>query len=459
MLRPHSYVAVVLNENQIRDLTAFAEPWLRYQYVARRFPSLVAGLIVDKRTVLQAAYGHADVESGREATARTPYRIASHSKMLTAIAVLRLREAGLLSLEDRIADWVPSARELGDVTVRDVLSHQGGLQRDPENGAWQTFRFPTRAQARAESRGGVDVFPPLDRFKYSNLSFAVLGEVIERATNQTYAQVMRDELIRPLRLRDTEPDLTDAIAPRLATGYTRDWPGEPREPFPAIDTRAYAPATGFAMSIDDMCTVMRALVTEDPRLLTARAHRELRSPIGGEYRPGLRYGLGMMSTNIADGWVYGHGGGFPGHITRTMFDPDTRFGASVFVNAIDAPTSDITSGLQHTARRLAATWDEYGTPARKPRRPLTHYVGTFRNEWSDVAITRCNRQLVMLALDSLLPFEEPARLEPLGGDRFRIHGGIAHGDEGEDVSFTFDRDGTCRELHVAAGTRMDPFDY
>src|SRR3954469_23910398 len=122
------------------------ESWLDHQRRRLRVPGVQAAVRVGDQLVLDTALGVADLTTGQELTPGHLFRIASHSKTFAATAVLQLVEAGRLRLDDPIARWVPAltGTPLAEVTVRELLGHQGGVVRDGrDNDHWQLLQpFP-----------------------------------------------------------------------------------------------------------------------------------------------------------------------------------------------------------------------------------------------------------------------------------------------------------------------------
>jgi CubicO group peptidase (beta-lactamase class C family) len=138
-----------------------------------RVPSLVAGVVRDSRLVWSAGRGavgedHADVQ----------YRLGSITKTVTAITVLRLRDAGALDLGDPLERHL-SGTPLGDRTLGQLLSHLGGAGSESPGGWWE--RTPGTTLSGLGLSGADVVLPAARRFHYSNLGFGLLGELVARA--------------------------------------------------------------------------------------------------------------------------------------------------------------------------------------------------------------------------------------------------------------------------------------
>ena len=165
-------------------------------------------------SIWETAVGVADVAADLEATPDTQYRIGSITKTFTAAAIMQLRDAGKLDLEDTLDRHVEGAAHTP--TIRRLLSHASGLQRETQDDSWLTPAL--RAAVTSCSRRSTEaelVLPAGARFHYSNLAFALLGIVVERVSGLPYQDYVRERLFEPVGLTRVsfEPE------PPAAKGY------------------------------------------------------------------------------------------------------------------------------------------------------------------------------------------------------------------------------------------------
>src|SRR4051794_15694038 len=168
----------------------YLESWLDHQRRRSRVPGVQAAVRVGDRLVLDTALGVADVTTGEPLTPGHLFRIASHSKTFTATAVLQLVEAGRLRLDDPVAALVPAlaGSALAEVTVRELLGHQGGVIRDGrDNDHWQLLHpFPDEAGLTRIAVADGAVLDRNEHFKYSNIGYSLLGLAIEAGPRPSY---------------------------------------------------------------------------------------------------------------------------------------------------------------------------------------------------------------------------------------------------------------------------------
>src|SRR3954447_19956329 len=194
----------------------YLESWLEHQRRRSRVPGVQAAVRVGDRLVLDTALGVADVTTGEPLTTGHLFRIASHSKTFTATAVLQLAEAGRMRLDDPIERWVPALAgcALAEVTVRELLGHQGGVVRDGRDcDHWQLLHpFPDEERLTAIATGEGAVLGRNEHFKYSNIGYGLLGQAIEAVTGTGYADHVRTAVVDRLGLTDTAPEWDPARA-------------------------------------------------------------------------------------------------------------------------------------------------------------------------------------------------------------------------------------------------------
>src|SRR5215212_11484550 len=168
------------------------------------------------------------VSGSRALDADTLFRVASITKTFTATAIVQLRDQGKLRLDDPLVKHVPEfgAVEnpfgpIEDVTLRRVASHSSGLMGEPPLDHWFTLPFPTREEWLAALPRVKVAIPPGSAFKYSNLGYTLLGEVIERMTGRPYVEYMQEAIFSPLGLDSStyEPEPSGALKDRAAPGH------------------------------------------------------------------------------------------------------------------------------------------------------------------------------------------------------------------------------------------------
>src|SRR5919204_4164081 len=183
---------------------------LRRAQAKQRAPSVSAAVFRGRDLLWAEAVGPADVATGREATPETRYPIASITKSFVAVAVMQLRDAGALALDDPVQRHLPEAP--AGPTVATLLSHASGLQREVPGSGWETLRFPSLEEVLG-SLGEVElVLEGGGEWHYSNLGFVLLGAVVARLSGSPIEEYLEERILRPLGLRETAWDPTEPSA-------------------------------------------------------------------------------------------------------------------------------------------------------------------------------------------------------------------------------------------------------
>ena len=198
------------------------DAWIATQVAYRQQPGLSIAIVSDQEMIWAKGYGYADVDKRVPATPATIYRMASHTKMFTAIAVMQLRDAGKLRLDDPVVKYLPwfkpqpASPDDPPVTIRHLLTHTSGLPREAAAPYWSDFNFPTREEVIRGVAIQHAVYAPETKWKYSNLALAVAGEVVATVSGEPYADYVRRHILDPLGMTSSSVDMPEAHRARLA---------------------------------------------------------------------------------------------------------------------------------------------------------------------------------------------------------------------------------------------------
>ena len=227
---------------------------------------------------------------------QTQFRIGSVTKTCTAVLVLQCRDDGLLDLDDPVGRHLDLPAH-GELTVRRLLSHTAGLQREPYGDVWDTLRSPGLDELLADLARAERVLPPTRRFHYSNLGPALLGQLVGRLRGGSWAEILTDRVLAPLGLHRT----TVEPGPDAATGFLVDAYSDHARPEPRLDLAAVGPAAALWSTAGEMARWAAFLADPaavDPTgsVLRAATLDEMRWPVTvtDETTWAVGFGLGLI---------------------------------------------------------------------------------------------------------------------------------------------------------------------
>ena len=308
----------------------------------------------------QAFHGMADIATARAVDANTIFHWASITKTFTAIAIMQLRDRGLLNLDDPIVKYVPELREVSDtfgtiddITIRYLLSHSAGFRNPtwPWGGdkPWHPFE-PTRwSQVVAMLPYTEILFKPGSKFSYSNPGFIFLGRVIERLSGDDFEVYMEKNVLRPLGMRSSYFDRTPYhLLRHRSNNYTvRD--GKPVANGLDFDTGITVSNGGLNAPLADMAKYLKFLLnapeTEDAANVLKRSSLEemWRAQVGGASQdsPTGSVGLSYFILQQGDVRVIGHTGSQAAFRSFFYIHPESRSAMIAVFN------SDAAGNAQH----------------------------------------------------------------------------------------------------------------
>jgi CubicO group peptidase (beta-lactamase class C family) len=386
----------------------------------QRLPSVSAALLRDGEVVWREALGIK--EPGVPATPELQYRIGSITKTFCAVAIVQLRDAGELGLDDPLGDHLPDAPQQGP-TIRRMLSHTSGLQREPVGEIWETLKPPTRDELLASMAEAEMVLAPGLAFHYSNLAFALLGEVVARKTGQPFEEYADARILWPLGLTRT----TWRREEPAARGYFVDpWDERLREEAD-LEPESTQSVGGLWSTVDDLCRWAWFFCEPDPGVLARASVDELLSvQVIRDARWRLGHGLGLMHMRRGDRVYAGHGGAMPGYLSGLMFSPADRVGAVVLTStSAVAEPEELAISLCEQALELEPSVPEPWEPGEAPPDELAGVPGRWWSEGEEFVFSFRKGRLEAKLPRSVLP---PGVFERVEADLYRTVSGRERGE-------------------------------
>jgi D-alanyl-D-alanine carboxypeptidase len=417
--------------------------WIEEQIAYRGLPGVAVGVVSNQDLIWSKGFGFADLKAKVPMTATTKIRMASNSKLFTAIAIMQLREEGKLGLDDPVVKYLPwfKAKPAGDddgpITIEQLLSHSSGLQREAGD-HWVSYKFPSTDELPRLYADRQAAFAPSVRWKYSNLAYAVAGQVVEKVSGERWSVYVERNIFKPLGM---DASSVDRDISGLAVPYGRRMPDGTREVLPFVDSRGMAAATGLTSNVEDMAKFISAQFRRGPRggaqIVSSGSWREMLRVRSVEENWTAGSGLGFDVKRVKDRTYIGHGGGYPGNTTQTLIQLDDKVGVIVLTNTNDSNPSDIAQQLMATVGQ--ATAKAANSASAKPATiewdpAWERFAGLYRGRNGDQQVVLLNKKLVLINPNGP-NLDDPVTLEPLGGGRFRFVAPTGGGVVGEVVRF------------------------
>ncbi len=326
------------------DVLADIETELEQLVVDERLPGLSVGLVLDQELAWFKGFGTRDLATGEPADQHTLHRVASITKTLTTAAVLQLRDRGLLALDDQLERHLPEfagVREVAgrrdQVTLLRLLTHRAGLVTETPLPTWSTDEFPSREEILAALPQTEIVLPADHAFKYSNLAFGLLGEVVARVSGQDYFEYVTEHLLVPLGMTDSVYWLPEDERHRMAVGYSPDLFRDGLKPAPYVSLGGVAACGQLHSSVADLARWLSLqfrtgdhAVPND--VLSTNTLDDFHQPKYSEPDWSAAQCLGWRSLRVGENVYHGHGGGIFGFASQVLFSRQHRIGAIVLAN-------------------------------------------------------------------------------------------------------------------------------
>jgi D-alanyl-D-alanine carboxypeptidase len=376
-----------------------------------RLYGAAAGVVHGDDLAWSGGAGFADLAAGRPAGMDAVYRVASITKTFTGTAIMQLRDAGKLDLDDPVVKWVPELADsatpqtMGGVTIRRLLSHESGLVSEPPDTDFMAPQpvYQGVVAGNLERVGEIyTAVPPNTQLKYCNLGYQLLGEIVSRISEIPYPQYVAERILTPLGMASTgfEP-LPPEMANRRAVGYAGR---------AFSDVLALAPSMppvwaegGLWSTVADLAKWLSFqlaahfgatadIAQAESPVLAVATRREMHKPrYLSDEEWSSAWGISWYSVRKGDvTWVQ-HSGGLPGYESNVCFDRSSRVGAIALVNG-GADAATLAMSLAAQARELAnAAAPELTAPAPMPA-DLLPLLGVYappdmsylvRVEWRD----------------------------------------------------------------------------
>ncbi len=304
----------------------------------KRVPGLSAAIVTDGQLSYERGYGMADVENQVPASPATIYRLASISKMLTAVAAMQLVEQGKLDLSAAIQTYVPSFPEKQAlITAELLLKHQSGIRHYQGDEVRSTVFYSRVEDSLPIFQNDPLLFNPGEKFSYTTYGYNLLGAAIEGASGQDYVRYVQEHVCQPAEMTTIQPDNPYRIIPHRAAGYRIKGSlagGELLNDF-MVDVSNKIPGGGWCSTAGDLGRFAIALA--DGKLVSRETLERMWTPQKTADGEATSYGFGC-NINVVNGQrLIAHSGGQPKVSTFLVLSPERRAAVALMCNLHNAP--------------------------------------------------------------------------------------------------------------------------
>ena len=308
-------------------------------------PSASVAIVKDGAVVYVKSYGDAKVEPKMPATTAMRYSIGSISKQFTAAAILLLQEQGKLSLDDKVAKYIPDLTRANEVTIRQLLSHTSGYQDYwPQDYVMKPMLEPITARKIMDTWAKKPLdFEPGTKWQYSNTNYVIAGVIVEKVSGVPFFKFLQQKIFTPLGMTSVTDIDQDVLTAGDPIGYKRYALG-PLRVAPKEGKGWLFAAGQLAMTAQDLAKWDISII--EGKLMKPASYLELGREVLLKSGLGTNYGLGVNVTSALGRRALSHGGEVSGFTAQNIVFPDDRVAVVVLVNQDAASTAGpIASGI------------------------------------------------------------------------------------------------------------------
>ncbi len=311
-------LAALVFADQVDDI-------VKSEMAQQHIPGLALAVMKDGRVVRSGGYGLANIELNVPVTPHTVFKIGSVSKQFLAAAMMILVQDGKVSLDDRVGKYLDDVPQTWSrITIRQLLSHTGGLVR--EGPAFEALKAQPDIQVIRSAYPLALVFPPGDKWQYSNIGYFTAAEIIARVSGEPWPAFLEQRVFGPLQMTATRTTTWQDMVLNRADGY--EWQNGTMRRAP--EYLALRPSGALISTVEDYAKWDAALYTDSP--LTKASRDQVWTAVPLNDQTSSAYGLGWEVQTRAGKRSVHHGGaisGFKSHVARF---PDDRLSFVVLTN-------------------------------------------------------------------------------------------------------------------------------
>ncbi len=367
-----------------------------------RFPADKPGAAIivlrEGKPIYKSARGMANLELQVPMTADMVFRIGSITKQFTAAAVMMLVEQGKISLTDEITKFLPDYPTQGTtITVEHLLTHTSGIRSYTDMPGWMVNKIVNPMTVNELIDGFKNEpmdFKPGEQFRYNNSGYILLGAIIEKASGQSYAEFIQDNIFYPLQMKNSFYGDHEAIIENRAAGYDGSI-DEPQNAKYLSMTQPYA-AGSLLSTVEDLGKWNTALIAG--KVVNKESLAQMIESYKLADGTSSGYGYGLMPGDIRGHKTVEHGGGIFGFVTHGVYLPDDDIYVAVLCNSTALNPSDAATKI--AAMAMGDPFPEFKAVEVRSE-VLEKYVGVYKiDEQARRYVTVVDGQLYTLRTGS-----------------------------------------------------------
>lgn len=283
--------------------------------------------------------GFADAEKQQKANMNTQYRIGSISKTFTAVLVMKAAEDKKLSLKAKLSDFFPEIANANQITIENLLQHRSGIHNITDEAEF--LNIYTKSQTKDQLLSLIKKYPsdfaPGSKYSYSNSNYILLGLILEKVYKQSYADLIKNKISKPLKLSLTEVGGKINSNKNQAKSY--QFLGI-YQPLPETDMSVPIGAGSIISTPSDLLKFIIGL--ENGKLISKDNLTQMKNFVDN-------YGYGLIKANVGQYHGFGHEGAIDGFHSALYYFPESKIAVSFITNQSSGDDQDILTKMMNAA--------------------------------------------------------------------------------------------------------------
>ena len=425
----------------------WAEIWLEFQRRQNKIPGLVYSIFNSGGLITQNGLGYSDLEEKTPINpVKTKLQIGSLTKSMTAFAVALLVSDGLIDVDAPVNRYLKEYKNL-EIKIQHLLSHTSGIAKDTKLDPSNSDFFPSKEDLKNELYSDdLFVYKQGKKVKFSNLSYAILGQLVEKVSGMEFDEFIQQRIFRKLKLVHSSFTPKGIRKAELAKGYGKieidKSLNDFREQYEISDAESYRPSLGLITSANDIAKFAEQWFLKNEAILQSKVKSLFLKPINVvENSSGEDYSMGLKIWKYKKNIFYGQESSFRGFSSCMIICPRHNIGSIVLTNSQNDMAKTMAEVLIEIYIKILNLSEVDNS--------LDIFEGIFTNKRTDIQIIPLNKSLCYYYLKSINPVGEIIKLTKEKTGFINDLGSISDS-KGEAVSFDFAKKNTIRSLKIGS---------